>query len=670
MAWTDTKLGLLWRLEMRHLLRDRRALVAAFLVPVLALPVVLWTARILESAGREQVSEEALRINFDGAAALWVEQELLLELAAATTVSDPWRAVEVEDPFLALAQGEVDLVVQGRWLGDPPSAPGSPSMDASSGPEGASLQLFFRADQGRSNRALDILGEQLSEARNAVRHGLLQQAGFDLEIDQVMALSENDLASGGQVAGAQLGRWLTLAILLFVVLGGSVVAGDTLAGERERGTLETLLTSAVDRRQVVLAKLLAILSFGVLVAGVQLLNLFVQLTWVMDEPPSYFAVELTWGRLLLLAVLFLPLLATAAGALLWISGRSQSYREFHFYLLPLAALVLLPTTAAALPGASLERGWSLLPIANLSLAIRAVLSGHFASSSLLVAWLVTAAVAAWVVSAAMADVMSESRLAGAERRRDEVLLQPFERHVGIWFAGFWSFIFLALVHVPLLSGFIPQLLLNLVLVCLGGSWLLIKLYGLQPRRTFALRQPPGVLWPLVLVGAPALAILNGAIYQWTARLFPVSRRALESVGLGFDTDRFSSLEILALVAVLPAICEELAFRGVLLSGLRRRMPEPQLCLVVGAVFAIFHFDLARGLPTLILGAILAWLTLRSGSIYPAMLWHGLNNALVLWSGRHVSSTLHPVVYGAAALALIWVLNRLRHQPRTLRGASN
>lgn len=704
MAWTDTKLGLLWRLEMRHLLRDRRALVAAFLLPLLALPVVLWTARLLERAGRQQVAEEALRVSFDGAAAQWVRRQLLdagavdetLSMAGASespqavqadvgdpdhgaavrsiaapggAAPDPWRPVQVEEPFLALARGEVDLVVQGRWLGDPPPAPGATSTD-SPPPDGVALQLFFRADYGRSNRALDVLRGQLSAARAEMRRSLLREKGLDLENEPILPLIEHDMASRGQVAGSQLGRWLTVAILLFVVLGGSVVAGDTLAGERERGTLETLLTCAVDRRQIAVAKLLAILAFGALVAGVQLLNLFVQLTWVMEEPPSHFAVELTWSRLVLLAVLFLPLLATTAGALLWVSGRAQSYREFHFYLLPLAVGLLLPTTAAALPGVSLASGWVLLPLANLSLAIRAVLAGHFVWYSVLIAWLVTAAVAVWVVKATMADVMSETQLTGSQQRRDDMPLQPFERHVGIWFAGFWCFMFLALVHLPLLSGFIPQLLLNLVLVCLGGSWLLIRLYGLEPRQTLALRSPAVSIWPLVGVGAPALAIVNGAIYQWTTKLFPLSRQALESLTSGLDTTRLSSLEILALVAVLPAICEEIAFRGVLLEGLRRRMPETQLCLVSGAIFALFHFDLARALPTLILGAVLALLTLRSGSIYPAMLWHGLNNALALWSSRHLTSTLHPEVYGAAALAVIWLLRRLRRQPKRLRMAAS
>ena len=670
MGDTDTKLALLWRLEMRHLLRDRRALVAAFLLPLLALPVILWTSRFLEAAGQQQTAEVPLKVVFQGVAAPWVQQELLATVATNPVTTNPvttdpasatdsWQSVAATDPFLALAQGEVDLVVDGRWLIDDSSSPSAPSTFPS-----ARLELYFRADRGRSNRALDILQGQLIEARAEVRRALLRQGGFDLDLSQVMALTETDLAEAGQAVGAQVGRWLTVAILLFVILGGSVVAGDTLAGEKERGTLETLLTSAVDRRQIALAKLLAILTFGVLVAGVQLVSLCVHLTWLMDNPPSTFAVRLTAPRLLLLVVLFLPLLAVAAGALLWVSGRAQSYREFHFYLLPLALLLLLPTTAAALPGASLTAGWLLLPMANLSLAIRAVLAEHFSWGSVVIAWLITATGAWWLVRSAMADVMSEDQLVGAERQREEVQLRPFERHVGGWFVGFWSFIFLALVHLPLLSAFIPQLVLNLLVVCLGGSWLLIRLYGLDARATLGLRRPGRGIWPLVWVGAPALVILNGALYQWTTELFPMSRQAVEALTSDSGLGRLSFFEMLALVAVLPAICEELAFRGVLLTGLRRRLPETQLCWVVGLAFAFFHFDMARGLPTLLLGAVLAALTLRSGSVYPAMLWHGLNNALALWSNSRGESlgTLHPLIYTVAAVAMLWVLWRVWWRP--------
>lgn len=88
-------------------------------------------------------------------------------------------------------------------------------------------------------------------------------------------------------------------------------------------------------------------------------------------------------------------------------------------------------------------------------------------------------------------------------------------------------------------------------------------------------------------------------------------------------------ELLLLVAVLPGICEEITFRGVLLHGLRRRLRSVALCLVVRGIFALFHLSLVRLLPTFLIGIVLAALTLVTGSLYPAVLWHALSNAFAI-----------------------------------------
>lgn len=642
-------LGVLWRQEMRHLLRDRRALVAALVLPLLIFPLMLWSARFAERARSERAEEAPLQVAFTGAAAANV-----VELLPTPSSLEGWQRIVLEEPLTALAMGEIDLVVDGHWA--TPNATYAPLRTPR-------IQLLFRADYERSNRALQVLQEELSTARAEARSEMLESTGFGLEAAQILPTAELDVATAGQVAGSQIGRWVTTAILIFVLLGGSVVAGDTLAGEKERGTLETLLTSAVDRRHIVAAKWLAILTFGGLVAGVQLLNLYAHLTWGLIEVPSSFAVELPLDRLLLVGFLLLPLLVLSAGTLLWISGRASSYKEFHFYLLPVAVALLLPTTAAALPGASLDAGWALLPVANLSLAVRAVLSGHFAWTSVVLAWGMTAAVASWVVKSTLSELHSEAQLLSPLVQRDDLQLVPFERHIVGWFVAFWVFIFLALVHLPLLSGLIPQVLLNLVVVCLGGSWLLIQRYALPVREVLGLSTPSRVFWPLVLLGAPALVLANGAIYRWTLGLFPVPRRALESYGALFDSGQLHWAEIAAVAVVLPAICEEIAFRGVLLNGLRRRLATVQLCCVVGLAFAMFHFDLARFVPTMLLGAVLAALTLRSGSVYPAMVWHGLNNGLVLWLGGRgisiveLSSGWYVGGFAVFAACFVWLWRR-------------
>ncbi len=119
-----------------------------------------------------------------------------------------------------------------------------------------------------------------------------------------------------------------------------------------------------------------------------------------------------------------------------------------------------------------------------------------------------------------------------------------------------------------------------------------------------------------------------------------------------------------LIAVLPGIFEEIAFRGMLLHGLRRRFHPLVLTLVIALIFGLFHFSLFRIVPTAFLGMILTAVTLLTGSIYPAMAWHGLNNALSIWlANRMVSlSDFDPWIYLTAVTALalsFWIILRNR-----------
>ena len=90
--------------------------------------------------------------------------------------------------------------------------------------------------------------ELLLRARRLERDELLLQHGLSIKPEQVMPVKETSVASAAQVTGSYLGRFLTLYLMIFLLTGGSLVALDSIAGEKERGSLETLLTTAARRR--------------------------------------------------------------------------------------------------------------------------------------------------------------------------------------------------------------------------------------------------------------------------------------------------------------------------------------------------------------------------------------------------------------------------------------
>ncbi len=93
------------------------------------------------------------------------------------------------------------------------------------------------------------------------------------------------------------------------------------------------------------------------------------------------------------------------------------------------------------------------------------------------------------------------------------------------------------------------------------------------------------------------------------------------------------------VAVAPAICEEVLFRGVVFHALASRFIPLVAILISSVVFAAYHMTLAQLVPTFVLGLVLATLTQRSRSIIPAMIAHLLNNAIVVLYARNLIPAL-------------------------------
>jgi sodium transport system permease protein len=154
----------------------------------------------------------------------------------------------------------------------------------------------------------------------------------------------------------------------------------------------------------------------------------------------------------------------------------------------------------------------------------------------------------------------------------------------------------------------------------------VRRYGLEVRSALSLRMPRAPVWLAVLVGAPSAYITGIGIAQLTSRILPVPERVLEAFSQYILPPDLSLVQVIFFLAILPGICEEIAFRGLLLYGLRARLAPVAACIAVGVIFGLFHVDLFRLVPTAYLGIVLAAVVVLSGSIFPAMLWHALSNA--------------------------------------------
>jgi hypothetical protein len=174
-----------------------------------------------------------------------------------------------------------------------------------------------------------ILGRSLLEReRSKGRDALLQKHGFAADPGKIISVEDQSLATESQVAGSFIGRFLTLFLVMLMLTGGSVASMDIIAGEKERGSLETILTTAVKRTEVVAAKQLTILTVALTITMIQTMAVTV-------------------------LILFIPVAAFISAVLLMLSTYAKSYKVAQLYFFPVYLVSWVPSLAAVLPGISL-----------------------------------------------------------------------------------------------------------------------------------------------------------------------------------------------------------------------------------------------------------------------------------------------------------------------------
>ena len=166
---------------------------------------------------------------------------------------------------------------------------------------------------------------------------------------------------------------LPYLVIIMCMTGAIYPSIDLTAGEKERGTMETLLCSPVARTHLVLGKGLVVLTVSLATACLSLFSngaALVLLKKLVGNSAKGNPLPLTMDPSSLLAVLvmMLPLAIFFSGAMLAIGLYSRSAKEANSYLQPLLICTVMPAAAAALPGVELNYGLALVPVLNVSLA--------------------------------------------------------------------------------------------------------------------------------------------------------------------------------------------------------------------------------------------------------------------------------------------------------------
>lgn len=496
----------------------------------------------------------------------------------------------------------------------------------------------------RLHGALEKWSQHLKEVRFQ-RHGL--PAHYDSPIDvKDPEKNKTSLAAAADDFFELLVRIFPFVLVMWSLAGALYPAVDICAGEKERGTMETLLISPASRQEIVFGKFLTIWVFSAATALLNLASMGAMTALLSSWLPHAI---LRPAALVWCALLVLPLSAFFSALCLAVGAYARSSKEGQHYLMPLFLLTMPLIFLTLAPGVELSPLYSLVPVTGVALLLQRLMAAATLDQ---VPWFYFLPVLAPMVLYSWVAL----RWAIDQFQREEVLFREAERlDLGLWVrhlfrakeplpsAGQAFFCFGVIVVLQWVSlGFGDQLPLTvhaairLLAFIAAPAVLMAVLLTTRPRHGLMLRLPGPKAWPLAALLAVLLVPPLAELTYRVLHLFPNLKETLvqayplvDSLGQVSEPSVATRLRYFLALAFLPTVCEEVAFRGFILSGLRARFRPWAAILLSSFLFALARMDVFQFLPSFVLGMVLGILAVRTGSVLPGMVFHLLHNTLLL-----------------------------------------
>jgi sodium transport system permease protein len=640
--------------EFRLLMRDRRTVVLAFILPLIMAPLILFGIKFMGEWRKEKLVKTNYTYSVEGAYADSVRALVNRGLAlraiqrdarlysysevkvtnpdSSLQVSDIHFFIQAEDGIKADALEAATITQEDRPQEDRPPEesvePPDHSVITARYPGVPVISFYYMGNRDASNSGARRLRNMMLDARNLDRQEMLKLRGFTEPSENVFFVLNQDLATLEQVAGSNFGRFLPILLIIFTLSGATIVAMDSIAGEKERGSLETLLTTSVRHIEIIAAKQMTILIVALGIVFIQVANLLFYITLGYIDLPEGISGSLPPLALLTVFILYIPVAIVISSILLMVSAFAKSYKETQLYYLPVFFSLCILAASAFLPAISLNSFVVLIPIANVSVAVREIMVGIYHWPMLVLTCLVMMALAFFLLRQSTRMLSAEKLITSQDSDEADLIggaaLLP--KRVLIWFVAMWVLFLTIPANIPALATLEGQFFFNMFFVMLGVPILMIRVYRLDWRKAFAIRPVKPIIWPIILVLIPATQFTGTGIVALANELFPFPEELLEEFARQLIPEDYPIWKVLLMLAITPGIVEEIAFRGMLLHGLHRRIRPIWLIITVGIIFGIFHTSLFRIIPTGYIGMVLTAVAVLTGSIFPCMLLHAGNNA--------------------------------------------
>jgi len=657
------RINTIWRKELADTLRDRRTVLAMVLVPMVLYPALMLgslqalqvqvsylVTEVFDVGVADEQTQVWLRtlIQRDGARQESAASSKDTKAPPAPSAAQP-TVVEQPPKYRIRVLPDLEQRVLDGRLHAAVLLDGPPPTQASSG--STHVRIAFDDSNVRSQIAsagiqgvLDRTAREMLAQRLAAHH-LTREFVAPLRVESA------NIAPAERMTGSLIGQVVPLILIIMTITGAMYPAIDLTAGERERGTLETLMAAPVRTLDLISGKLVVVAIVGMLSATLNLLSIggtiYLGGVGSMLTPGAEFTFPLQMIPWVLL--LLIPLSVLFGAMLLAVCSFARSFKEAQNYIVPVMMAAMIPGVIGILPGTRLEGPILIMPVANIVVLTRELFLGKFPAEQMLWVFLTTSLYAGAAVAVA-AKLFGQEAVLFADSGSIRTLFQRKFFKPRRYPSAAQALLVVALVfslnfYIQVAIGQNPNLRQGVhfliaialtVTVFFGiAPWFAARYMRVNPTSAFQLHAPdPRALLAAICFGSSTwiLAARWMEIQRTFLPMDPAFEEALKQQFAWFDD--LSPLMLVFFLALVPAFCEELFFRGYALSGLRPTVGRFWGVLVVAVAFGMNHHSAQRIALTTALGVLFGLLVVQYRSIFPAMIAHFMHNALTIMAGSN------------------------------------
>jgi sodium transport system permease protein len=517
------------------------------------------------------------------------------------------------------------------------------------------ISVVRNSADDKSLMAFARVKNALTNWEDAIRDQSFRKASLPAELHHPARLAWLEVAQEDQVSANVWSKLFPAMLVVMALTGAFYPAIDLGAGEKERGTMETLLISPAKRVELVMGKFITIMLFSI---GTALLNLVSigftgnhMASLMGSGMPNAVSLELPpTGALIWLVLLLIPLAALFSALCLALATFARSTKEGQYYLTPLLMVVMGMTMFCMSPAVEMIPLYSVLPVVNVALLLKGMLLASGQSSDLVV---YAIPVLASSIGYSILALWWAIELYGSEdvlfREAEKLDLRHWLKRllrtkdvVPAFPEGIFCFIMILLLQFVAMRWMQPDLqaddagrtmmralvVQQLAMIACPAVFMGVLLTT-SLRATFRLRMPS---LSSMAIGAGLACVIHPLSLELSHFLvshnvFPPLPAGAQQVMSLIRTDDQPRWLLIVVFALTPAICEELAFRGFILSGLARGGRLAIAIAISSVMFGIIHMIPQQAFNAALLGLILGLLAVYSRSLFPAMAFHFLNNTI-------------------------------------------